>query len=54
MGYALGGGLLLTLLSILLGIYVSEWVALTLAILYFIGLVAMITFHTKRIKKLEK
>jgi hypothetical protein len=54
LGYALIGGLLLTILAIIFAFYISEWVSIVIAVLYFIGLFAMITFHSKRTKKLDK
>lgn len=44
----------MTILAIIFSFYVSVWLALSIAILYFVGLVIMITVHTKKIKKAEK
>ena len=48
------GGILLAVFASIFAIFVSYWVSISIGGLYFIGLIAVIVYSTKRGKMFEK
>lgn len=54
MGYIVLGLLLLSILAVVLGVFISYWISLGLVILYFIGLIVIQRITSKIQQDMEK
>ena len=52
--YLIGGGLFVSLLASLLGLWISYWISVGLTLVYFAGLFAVIKYSNKQSQILQK